>query len=63
MKKYRHFLAQNSLQWRCGRETKIMKRLGVDCRAPPLVSAVAFAGLGMVKVLWEVLLEGVTAVV
>lgn len=39
-----------------------MKRLDIDCRTLPLALVVAFAGLGVVEVLWKGLLEGVTAV-
>ena len=39
------------------------QRLEVDCRAPSPGLVVAFAGLGLAKVLWEELLAGVTAIV
>ena len=40
-----------------------MKRLTVDCRAPPAALVVALAGLGAAEVLWEELLETVTTAV
>lgn len=44
-------------------ERRRSQSLAVDCRAPSLVLVVAFAGLGLAKVLWEKLLAGAAAIV
>lgn len=40
-----------------------MKRLAVDCRAPPTALVVVLAGFGVVEVFWEELLESGAEVV